>query len=249
MTGSNESRPVSSRTAASKAGAKAAKSLRPSVRPAAMAWPPNLRIRLGLRLDTRSSASRRCTSGIERPEPRISSSPAGAKASVGRQNFSFRREATRPTTPWCQPGSNTQTVAPAAALGSSIAASACSRISASMVRRSRLMLSSSRAISSAWASSSVVRQAMPRLMSARRPAALMRGPSAKPRSKPLALRGSRPATANRARRPGCRRPARMRCRPCVTSRRLLASSLTTSATVPSATRSDSASSLGPPSAA
>ena len=59
-----------------------------------------------------------------------------------------------------------------------------------------------------------------------------------------ARRGSRPAAVNSAATPGCMRPARMRLSPCATSRRLLASSLTTSATVPSATRSSSASSLG-----
>ena len=85
---------------------------------------------------------------------------------------------------------------------------------------------------------------MPSVMSARRPAALMRGPSAKPKSKPQARRASRPAAANSAATPGCMRPARMRFRPCATRRRLLASSFTTSATVPSATRSSSASSRG-----
>ena len=85
---------------------------------------------------------------------------------------------------------------------------------------------------------------MPSVMSASRPAALMRGPSAKPKSKPAARAGSRPATWNSAATPGCMRPLRMRFSPCATSRRLLASSLTTSATVPSATRSSSVSSRG-----
>ena len=44
--------------------------------------------------------------------------------------------------------------------------------------------------------------------------------------------------------PGTQRPARMRLRPCATSTRLLASSGTTSATVPSATRSSSSATPG-----
>jgi hypothetical protein len=46
----------------------------------------------------------------------------------------------------------------------------------------------------------------------------------------------RPAAVNSAASPHGMAPARMRFRPCATRRRLLASSLTTSATVPSATR-------------
>ena len=60
----------------------------------------------------------------------------------------------------------------------------------------------------------------------------------------MALRASRPATRNSAATPGCMRPARMRLMPCATRMRLLASSRTTSATVPSATRSSRLSSLG-----
>ena len=48
-----------------------------------------------------------------------------------------------------------------------------------------------------------------------------------------------PATWNSAAIPGCRRPLRMRCSPCATRMRLLRSRRTTSATVPSATRSSS----------
>jgi hypothetical protein len=46
-----------------------------------------------------------------------------------------------------------------------------------------------------------------------------------------------PATANSAATPGCMRPARTRFSPCATRQRLLRSRRTTSATVPSATRS------------
>ena len=97
--GSKLFRPVSSITACSKAGENCSKSSRPSVKPAAMACPPNLRMRPGYRLETKSSTSRKWTSGIERPDPRNSSSPAGANASVGRKNFSLSLEATKPTTP------------------------------------------------------------------------------------------------------------------------------------------------------
>jgi hypothetical protein len=83
---------------------------------------------------------------------------------------------------------------------------------------------------------------MPSVMSASRPAALMRGPSAKPKSKPAARRRVAPGGGEQRRHAGLHAPARMRRRPCATRRRLLASSLTTSATVPSATRSSSASS-------
>ena len=60
----------------------------------------------------------------------------------------------------------------------------------------------------------------------------MRGPSAKPKSKALGALVAPAAAAEQRRDAGCMRPARMRFRPCATRRRLLASSLTTSATVP-----------------
>ncbi len=100
------------------------------------------------------------------------------------------------------------------------------------------------AIAQARPSSSVIRHSIPSDMSSSRPAAFRRGPSAKPRSNGEALRASRPATRNSAATPACMRPARMRLMPCATRMRLLASSLTTSATVPSATRSSRLSSLG-----
>ncbi|MCY1539410.1 hypothetical protein D9M68_749940 [compost metagenome] len=85
---------------------------------------------------------------------------------------------------------------------------------------------------------------MPSVMSASRPAALMRGPSAKPKSKVVAAEAVRPAALNSAATPAGIAPARMRRRPCATRRRLLASSFTTSATVPSATRGSKASMRG-----
>ncbi|MPN36321.1 hypothetical protein SDC9_183830 [bioreactor metagenome] len=122
--------------------------------------------------------------------------------------------------------------------------SACSCMPASISRRSRLKLSSCCAMVRARAGSSVSRHSTPRRMSARRPAALRRGPSRKPRSKAVARFGSRPAALNRAAMPGCICPARMRLRPWLTRMRLLRSSLTTSATVPSATRSSRSAKLG-----
>jgi hypothetical protein len=121
---------------------------------------------------------------------------------------------------------------------------ACSRMSPSISRRSRLMPSSVRASSSARFGSSVSRHSMPSVMSLRRPAALMRGPSAKPKSKVVATAALRPAAVNRLDRPAGIAPARTRFRPWATRRRLLASSRTTSATVPSATSGSRVSSLG-----
>ena len=184
--------------------------------------------------------SRRCTPSIERPEPRSSDSLARANAIVGRWNFSLTREATRPTTPWCQSSSNRQIVLAASTVSASSFASASSCMSLSISRRSRLSWSSCRASSSPRSKLSVARHSMPTVMSVRRPAALMRGPIAKPRSIARAVRASLPATWNSAAIPACSRPLRMRSSPCATRIRLLRSSRTTSATVPSATRSSSA---------
>ena len=85
---------------------------------------------------------------------------------------------------------------------------------------------------------------MPRLMSAMRPAAFSLGPSRNPRSAEVIFSGSRPATRARAMIPWQQRRARMRPRPWATRMRLLQSSCTTSATVPSATRSSNGAKLG-----
>ncbi len=85
---------------------------------------------------------------------------------------------------------------------------------------------------------------MPSDMSASLPAAFRRGPATKPKSKAVARCASRPATANSASTPGCARPARMRARPCSTKIRFTWSRRTTSATVPSATRSTKAARFG-----
>ncbi len=59
----------------------------------------------GACLVTRSSASRRCRPGMERPEPLSARRRCpGAKAMVGRWNFSLMRPARMPITPWCQFG-------------------------------------------------------------------------------------------------------------------------------------------------
>ncbi|MNH27980.1 hypothetical protein D3C79_881150 [compost metagenome] len=52
--------------------------------PAAIAWPPNFIIKPGLRVSSRSSASRMCKPATERPEPFKIPSPAGANAITGR---------------------------------------------------------------------------------------------------------------------------------------------------------------------
>ena len=238
--------PASSRTAACSAAAKRGTSSRASWQPAAMAWPPKRATRSGSRFTSRSSTSRRCTPGTERPEPLSRPSAPRANTKVGRCSASFTRPARMPTTPSWKASSNSASAAGASPAGRAAAksASARSRMSASTARRSRLMASRRCASSSASAGSSARRHSMPRRMSVRRPAALMRGPMAKPKSALPARAGSRPATWNSARTPGCICPARMRLRPCATRRRLLASSRTTSATVPSATRSSRPSSLG-----
>ena len=78
---------------------------------------------------------------------------------------------------------------------------------------------------------------MPTLMSVSRPAAFRRGATAKPKSAAVMSWYDRPADSSSARMPATQRPARMRRSPCATKIRLLRSSGTTSATVPSATRS------------
>ena len=123
-------------------------------------------------------------------------------------------------------------------------ARAASCIPVSITRRSRLMRSSSWASVIASSALSVRSKRIPKVISAKRPAALRRGPIAKPKSKVFALRGSRLAAWNRAGSPGWDIPAWMRFKPLETSTRLLRSSCATSATVPSATRSNKFSTLG-----
>jgi hypothetical protein len=55
-----------------------------SVRPAAIAWPPNLSSRPGSRVAIASSTSRTCTPGTERAEPLNQPGSPGANATTGR---------------------------------------------------------------------------------------------------------------------------------------------------------------------
>ncbi|NCZ74481.1 MAG: hypothetical protein EBX65_03100, partial [Betaproteobacteria bacterium] len=142
-----------------------------------------------------------------------------------------------PTIPSCQASLNTTRLGASPAT-SSKPSRACCCISACRFCRSRLIRSSSRA--NAWAVSacSASKHSMPTLMSFKRPAALMRGASANPRSATSRLCAFRPAMLMRAFTPAWALPCRIRCSPAWTSARLLPSSLTRSATVPKATRSN-----------
>ncbi len=202
----------------------------------------------GWRRSIRSSASRRCSPAIDRPEPLSRPLSSAAKTMVGRWCWSLMRPASRPTMPACQPGSNRQMLAPSATARPASAASASRCMSACRSRRSRLSASSRCASRSASLASSASRQSMPMRMSAMRPAALSRGPATKPKSVLVTRDGSRRPARSSASSPGRARPLRMRSRPCATKIRLLWSSRTMSATVPSATISSHCAKLGPPSA-
>ena len=205
----------------------------------------------GSRLETISRASLRWKPVSERPEPRNSSPvtpSAGAKTIAGRLKRSFKREATMPTTPWCHSGCHMQILDLWSMLPDSWSSARCARavscIPPSITRRSRLMRSSSCANAIASPASSVRSKRIPKVISAKRPAALSLGPIAKPKSKVLALRVSRVAAWNSACIPGCDIPARIRFNPLETNTRLLRSNCATSATVPSATRSNRFSTFG-----
>ena len=207
-----------------------------------MAWPPKRSIRPGWVASTAASASRMWKPGIDRAEPRRTLLPGsdGAKASTGRCSRSFIFEATRPTTPGCQSGSNRHGAsggAPASRWVRDSAASAASVMSCCTLRRCALIRSRVAASSAARCGSSLSRHSMPSAMSSRRPAALIRGPMAKPMSAAVRRASSRPQALISARRPAQPWPARRRRRPAATRARLFASSGTRSATVPTATRS------------
>ena len=80
---------------------------------------------------------------------------------------------------------------------------------------------------------------MPIDISAIRPAAFKRGPQAKPKSLLITCSGLRFAISSKAIMPALPLPARIQRKPCSTKIRLLASKVTTSATVPKATKSNS----------
>ena len=199
-------------------------------------------------METKSRASRKWKPVSDLPEPRNSSFSAGANTIAGRLKRSLRREATMPTTPWCQASFHKQILERAAksCCSSCLAkwARAVSCMPLSITRRSRLMRSSSLAIVCASTGSSVSKRRIPSVISAKRPAALSRGPSAKPKSKALAFMGSRAAALKRAVIPSWQLPFCIRRKPLATKMRLLRSSCATSATVPRATKSRRFSILG-----
>ncbi len=73
---------------------------------------------------------------------------SSAMAKAGRPNRSFRRAATRPTTPGCQPSAAVTTTAPFSSMPSAAiaSASACATVAISISWRSRLSRSSSAAM-------------------------------------------------------------------------------------------------------
>ena len=211
------------------------------LKPAAMAWPPNLMISPGLRASTAAKASRKWNPAILRHDPLSVSASPWANTNAGRCHFSLIREATMPTTPWCQSGWYKHTH-----LGITLSwlASrrvkillACCCISASILRLWALRSSNSWASWLAICSLSLNKHSMPKLMSSSLPAALSRGPTLKPKSEACRLWCWRFATFNKANKPGLTLPARMRANPWATRIRLLCSIGTRSATVPRATKS------------
>ena len=173
---------------------------------------------------------------MERPLP-LPAPSSSAISTAGRWNRSTMRDATIPTTPACHPSrASTSPRAPAStrARASSIASS---RMRRSISCRAAFSRSSSSASARAVPSSSARRSRTPRPASSSRPAALMRGASRKPTwpaviSPPSAI----PATRFSARSPG-RRLVAIASSPQRTRIRFAPTSGTTSATVPSATRS------------
>ena len=99
---------------------------------------------------------------------------------AGRLKRSLIRPATMPTTPGCQAGPLTTSVACPCPACASAARSASSSIAASTSWRCRFTASSVAASDAASTGSSHSSSRRPRSASAIRPAALMRGPSAKP---------------------------------------------------------------------
>ena len=227
---------------ASNARANASRWRSSSDSPAAIAWPPKRLMSSGWRAAMPSSTSRMWMPGTERAEPRSAPSSLRANAMTGRRMRSLMRLATSPTTPWCQSGSNRHTpwrVGPRRGSRKrlhrgerrdlharlDLAALGVQRIEP---RRERQRFGLRVREQAADADRHVVEPAgrvEPR--TDREPQ--IRGGELRAR---CACRSS-----SSARMPGTARPARMRRMPCATSTRLLTSSGTRSATVPSATRS------------
>ena len=208
-----------------------------------MAWPPNARSTPGCALADEVERVAQVEAG-DRPPRALEQPVLAAREDEGRPVHAAPSGARRRCRPRLRGSRGRTASAPrqraqsSAGSSASSSASACSRMPASTSRRSRLMASSCAGQLGGARRVVASRHSMPSVMSASRPAALMRGPSAKPKSKPQwrgADRARRRRTAPPRRRACGRRGCA--CRPCATRRRLLASSRTTSATVPSATRS------------
>jgi hypothetical protein len=152
------------------------------VSPAAIACPPNFKIKSGWCLLSKSSASRRCKPAIERPEPLSKPCPsiaslASAKAITGRWKRSLMRDAKMPITPWCQ---SAWYMLIANWLLTSISSSdifAASCISASMLRRCTFKSCNFCAILVASNSVSASKHCIPSVMSSNLPAAFSLGPT------------------------------------------------------------------------
>ena len=170
---------------------------------------------------------------------------SSAIAKAGRPYRSFSRAATRPTTPGCQPSAAVTTTAPFSSMPSAAIASASACATRRQLDRLALAVEpvelggDARGLGSDRPRAAGRRRASARPM---RPPALMRGPSRKPRCHGSGGPPSR-ATSISAVRPTCSR-RRIASRPLATKARLSPLSGTTSATVPSATRSSSAEQIG-----
>ena len=167
-----------------------------------------------------------------RPEPLASSSPSLSRM-AGRWKRSATRDATMPTTPSCQSGDERTS---AGGGGSGTMATAASSMAASMVCRSRLSSLSLSASGIAASRSTLPSSSSAIDASSRRPAALSRGPRRKPTAPASAVPGRPPATSSSVASPG-RGALRSRPSPMDVSTRFSSTRGTTSAMVPTATRS------------
>ena len=172
---------------------------------------------------------------MERPEPVPRPPGSSAMAKAGRENFSLSRDATRPTTPGCQPSDAVTITEPLSSSPSeaSASASACASAICSMTRRSVLSRSSSAAIRAASETSASSNSRTPRSARPIRPPALMRGPSMKPRCQASGGPLSRDTSISAVCPTWSRR--RIAIRPLATNARFSPVKGATSATVPSAT--------------
>ena len=204
-----------------------------SVTPAAMAWPPPFISSFSF--TACRTALPRSTPEIERPEPVPMPPGSSAIANAGRANFSFSREATRPTTPGCQP-SEAVTMTDALVLEPERS----QRLGFGL-RFRRLLDDAALGVEAIEFGGDprglgdIAFQQQPHARSARpmRPPALMRGPSMKPRCQASGGPFSRDTSISAVCPTWSRR--RIAIRPLATNARLSPVSGATSATVPSAT--------------